>query len=131
MFSVFLIMALEHVAEISLTSWREDMGSAVNVLPNNPNTSDLTNRDVFQLNVSKIKFELENIPVSQIWSLRTVWQYIDCQSHVFSSLFEINFCKGLKRHYLKTGKRFFIFFLHFRYLNKILRIFKKNIMFLA
>ena len=30
------------------------MRSAVNVLPNNPKTSDLTNRDAFQFHVTKI-----------------------------------------------------------------------------
>ena len=54
MFFVIEIMALEHVAEICLTSWQEYIWSAVNVVPNSPKTSDVTNRDVFQLNVSKI-----------------------------------------------------------------------------
>ena len=34
------------------------MRSAVNVFPNGPKSSDLTNRDVSQLNVSKIKGDL-------------------------------------------------------------------------
>ena len=50
----FAIMAFQHFAKISLKKWREYVSSAVNVLPNSPKTSDLTNRDVFQLNVSKI-----------------------------------------------------------------------------
>ena len=34
------------------------MRSAINVLPNSPKTSDVTNRDIFQLNVSKINGNL-------------------------------------------------------------------------
>ena len=51
-------MALEHVAEISLKNWREYMWPAIKVLPNSPKISDLTNRDVFQLNMSRINGNL-------------------------------------------------------------------------
>ena len=47
-------MAVEHVAKIFLIWRREYMWSARNLLPNSPKISDLTNRDVFQLNVSCI-----------------------------------------------------------------------------
>ena len=47
-------MAFEHLPEISLKDRREYMWSSVNVLPKSPKISDLTNRDVFQLNVSLI-----------------------------------------------------------------------------
>ena len=46
-------MALEQVSDISLKKWLEYIWLAVNVLPNVPKTSHLTNRDIFQLNVSK------------------------------------------------------------------------------
>ena len=54
MFSIFQLMAFEHFVKISLKQWREYIWSAVNMLPNSLETSDLTNRDLFQLNVSKI-----------------------------------------------------------------------------
>ena len=58
MFSVFEIMAFQHIAEISLKQLREYMWSAVNVFPISPKTLDLTNRDVFELNVSKMSRNL-------------------------------------------------------------------------
>ena len=44
-------MAFGHVAEIYLKQWRENMWSAVNLLPNSAKISDLINRDVFHLKV--------------------------------------------------------------------------------
>ena len=58
MFFVFEITTFEHIAEISLKKWREYVWSAVNVFPDSPEISDLTNRYVFQLNVCWIN---ENI----------------------------------------------------------------------
>ena len=52
MFSVSEIMALEHIAEIFRKKWGGYMWSAINVLPNSSEILDLTNRDVFQLNLS-------------------------------------------------------------------------------
>ena len=45
-------MAFEHVAEISPKYWGEYMWSVVNVLQNSAKIWHLTNRDIFQLNVS-------------------------------------------------------------------------------
>ena len=42
-----------------------------------------------------------------------------------------HFCKVFKRQYLENRKHFFNFLLHFRNLEKILHIFKKNICFIA
>ena len=58
MFSVFEIMEFEHLVEISLNEWQEYMWSAVSLLPNSPKILDLTNRDVFQLNVCSINGNL-------------------------------------------------------------------------
>ena len=58
MFSVLEIMALEHVAEISFMYIREYISSSINVLPNSPKISHLTNKDVLQLNVPWIKGKL-------------------------------------------------------------------------
>ena len=46
-------MAFENFAEFSLKEWEEYTWSAVNVLPNSPKISNVTNRDVFQLNGPK------------------------------------------------------------------------------
>ena len=59
MFSDFEKMESEQVAKVSFKVWREYMWSSVNVLPNSRKVSDLTNRDVFQLNVSWINGNLE------------------------------------------------------------------------
>ena len=54
MFSVFEIIAFEHVAEVFLKKWRESMWSLVNVLPNSHKIPNVANTDVFQLSVSSI-----------------------------------------------------------------------------
>ena len=59
MFSDFEKMESEQVPKVSFKVWREYMWSSVNVLPNSRKVSDLTNRDVFQLNVSWINGNLE------------------------------------------------------------------------
>ena len=37
--------------------------------------------------------DLENISVSEIWNVRTLWQHVECRSHVFSSLDEKKFAQ--------------------------------------
>ena len=59
MFSDFEKMESEHVPKVSFKVWQEYMWSSVNVLPKGRKISDLTNRDVFQLNVSWINGNLE------------------------------------------------------------------------
>ena len=51
-FSIVELVAVEQVAEILFIQQREYISSAVNVSPNSPKISDLTNRDFCQLNVS-------------------------------------------------------------------------------
>ena len=58
MFSFLEIVAVEHVAQIFFIDRGEYMRSALKILPDSPNISDLTDRDVSELNVSPINGKL-------------------------------------------------------------------------
>ena len=61
-----------------------------------------------------------------MWNFGTVWEHVDCRSHVFSSLFERNFLCVFKHYYLKNGKHFLKFLLDFWNLHKSLCISNKK-----
>ena len=84
-----------------------------------------------ELSIDRRHIELENISVSEIWIVRTVRQPVEYRSHVFSSLDEKNLCKVFECHYLKNGKHFLEFLLHFQNVHKILFILKKNMSFIT
>ena len=53
------------------------MGSAVNVLPNSPKISDLTNRDVLLLNLSLLMENLDKSAAVQISTVFGTCEHID------------------------------------------------------
>ena len=68
---------------------------------------------------------------SEIWNVRTVWEHVECRSHVFLSLDKKNLGNVFHCHYLQNGKHFLEFWLHFCNLYKIWCIFKTKITFIA
>ena len=74
---------------------------------------------------------LKKISVREIWNLRTLWKHVDCRWQVFLSLDEKNLCNVFHYHYLKKGKHFLEFLLHFRNLQKIFCNLKKNVTFIT
>ena len=53
--------------------------------------------------------ELKNISVSEIWNVRTLWQNVECRSHVLLSLDAKKLRNVFQCHYLKKGKHFLEF----------------------
>ena len=84
-----------------------------------------------KLSIDPTYIELENISVSEIWNVRTVWQHIECRWNVFSSLDEKKLRKVFHCNYLKNEKRFVEFLSHFRNVYKILSILKEKISFIT
>ena len=91
-------------------------------------TGDTTVKAVFsKLSIGTTDIELMKVCASEIWNLGSVWKHVDCRWYVFSSLDEKNLRNRFHCHYLKNGKHFLEFLLHFLNVHKFLCILKKSI----
>ena len=65
------------------------------------NTSERTMGALLsELSIDPRHIDLENMSLSEIWRVRTVWQHVECRSHVFSPSDEKNLRKVFEYHYL-------------------------------
>ena len=105
---------------------RESTGSQV------LNTAETTMEALLsELSIDPRHIELENISVSEISKVRTVWQNVECRLHVFSSRDEKNLRSVFHCHFLKNRKHFLEFSVHFQNQHKVFSILKKKMTFIS